>query len=430
MNDFGINVEFEDWIKGWATPAPSTYQKSDSLAFQRWFRFKEAFSPTLVRQVIDSLPSEPRHILDCFGGSGTTAVVARMLGISSSLIEVNPFLADVIQAKMDDYNDVDLPSITKQILDRSLAIDIGQDQLRAKLPPTFVEPGYKDRWLFSIEAIQAIEQLKLAIAELESEKLKRFFTVGLGSILIDASNVRIDGKARRYRTKWQERFVSKSNIRSMFIEAVSSMVEDVARFPKNNLISHNLFRGDSRKLLKTEISQPVDLAIFSPPYPNSFDYTDIYNVELWVLGYISSASQNKILRMETMRSHVQVAWDPSLKSLKSSTLDNTIALLNNKRDKLWNSKLVEMIYAYFEDLDEILNGIVPNLASNGTIAIVVGNSSYVGITVDSSEILKELAANKGLRIVSCESVRVMRASSQQTAETKSLDEWLILLRHI
>jgi len=41
----------------------------------------------------------------------------------------------------------------------------------------------------------------------------------------------------------------------------------------------------------TLAADPVDAAIFSPPYPNSFDYTDVYNLELWVLGYLDDASE-------------------------------------------------------------------------------------------------------------------------------------------
>lgn len=49
-----------------------------------------------------------------------------------------------------------------------------------------------------------------------------------------------------------------------------------------------------------------DLAVFSPPYPNSFDYTDVYNIELWTLGYIRDAASNQRLRSATLSSHVQI----------------------------------------------------------------------------------------------------------------------------
>lgn len=421
-------IEFESWVTGWTTPAPSTYQCSNSLAFQRWFKFKEAFSPALVREVIEFLPKKPKHILDCFGGSGTTAIVARMLGISSTLIEVNPFLADLIDAKLTDYSGYDLPSEVTNLLKASAQTFVSLVTLRDRLPPTFVEPGKDGRWIFSSDAALAIEQLLVAISEVNSAKLQRMFRVALGSILIEASNVRIDGKGRRYRTRWQDRHVDATTIRQLFVEAISRMVEDVARFPVGKRASkHKLLRGDSRELISQLSTGNVDFAIFSPPYPNSFDYTDIYNVELWMLGYFCTASDNRNLRLQTMRSHVQVGWPTEFQSIGSKTLDSTIDRLREKSGELWNKRIPDMVIAYFNDLDCIIRNISNVLASDGHVAIVVGNSSYAGITVDSSIVLKEIADKYGFAVKKCESVRVMRTSSQQSMGTKKLDEWLLIL---
>jgi hypothetical protein len=87
-----------------------------------------------------------------------------------------------------------------------------------------------------------------------------------------------------------------------------------------------------------------------------------------------------------------------------------------------------MVLAYFIDLDEIVTRVKVKLASNGVIALIVGNSAYAGITVDTAEILKDIARNRGLKVSKCESVRVMRTSSQQTKNINALNEWLILLR--
>lgn len=420
------NSEFNDWVHGWTTPAPSTYQRSNSLAFQRWFKFKEAFSPALVKEVIESLPHRPKRILDCFGGSGTTAVVAGMLGIDSILIEVNPFLADLIDAKLASYIDIDIPSETLKVLSASNEIVVNVDALRERLPPTFIEPGKKERWIFGLEAAIAIEQLRLAIKGVQLMNLQRLLQVALGSVLIDVSNVRIDGKGRRYKKRWKDRRIEGVTIRNLFVDAVARMVEDVARFPAR-LTDNRVLLGDSRLVIKNLAVSSIDFAIFSPPYPNSFDYTDIYNVELWMLGYFDIAADNTRLRLQTLRSHVQVKWESPSSILNSNTLDATINKLRAKREELWDTRLPEMVLAYFCDLDEILHGISKVLDPAGHIAIVVGNSAYAGITIDSGAVLEEIAHQHGLTVKSRESVRVMRTSSQQTAATKELDEWLILL---
>src|SRR5688572_24913030 len=93
------------WIATHNASAPaSSNQASGELPFQRWFKFKEAFSPRFVLESFEILGRSPRRCLDCFGGSGTTPLTCQFTGISSVTIEVNPFLADLIEAKLSTYN--------------------------------------------------------------------------------------------------------------------------------------------------------------------------------------------------------------------------------------------------------------------------------------------------------------------------------------
>jgi DNA modification methylase len=67
---------------------------SATIAFQGWRNFKEAFAPELVERAINET-GKVRHVIDPFGGSGTTALAAQFLGAKPTTIEVNPFLADL-----------------------------------------------------------------------------------------------------------------------------------------------------------------------------------------------------------------------------------------------------------------------------------------------------------------------------------------------
>ena len=113
----------------------------------------------------------------------------------------------------------------------------------------------------------------------------RLARILLGSILVDCSNVIINGKGRRYRGKWQERRVTRDDVFARFEAAVARAVEDLNGFDERWDSTHQVFTADARSHL-TAIPT-CDLAIFSPPYPNSFDYTDVYNLELWMLGLSS-----------------------------------------------------------------------------------------------------------------------------------------------
>ena len=118
--------------------------------------------------------------------------------------------------------------------------------------------------------------------------------------------------------------------------------------------------------------EPIDLAVFSPPYPNSFDYTDVYNIELWALGYLKSSKDNRDLREKTLRSHVQIFRDLSSHIDGSVTLVETLNELELIRTDLWNRHIPDMVAAYFQDMTDILSNIKEGLTQRGRIYTVVG----------------------------------------------------------
>lgn len=407
-------------------PRMTTAQGSESVPFQRWFKFKEAFSAELAYKLINELPHRPAHILDCFGGSGTTGLVANKLGIRSTLIEVNPFLSDLITAKLSPCASSELTINVERVIRSAQRTKIDLDELRRRLPPTFVEPGQKERYIFNEEVAVAIEALRLAINKTKEENTRRLLTVALGACLIGVSNVRIDGKGRRYRGNWQEKQSTAADVYACFMDKTTAMAVDLIQNPMSD-VGFQLLRGDSRELIRHVVA-PVDFALFSPPYPNSFDYTDVYNVELWMLGYFASAQDNSHLRQATLRSHVQCSWPHPTQSIESPCLDETIAQLKEQRASLWDSRIPEMVLGYFEDLVKITSTIGEKLSTHGQIAMVVGNSLYAGVLIDVPKILIQALTKKNLTLVASQSVRSMRTSIQQRAETDGLNESLVILQ--
>src|SRR5438876_1141639 len=101
----GKSKLLEQWMKSHGDGLPiSSNQPSLSLPFQRWFKLKEAFSPQFIIDCIQNAGREVNDCLDPFGGSGTTALTCQFLGIKPTTIEVNPFLADLIEAKLATYH--------------------------------------------------------------------------------------------------------------------------------------------------------------------------------------------------------------------------------------------------------------------------------------------------------------------------------------
>lgn len=418
---------FSAWLKDLIEGMPmSSNMPSHKLPFQRWYRFKEAFSPLMVAESLSCLGFWPSSCLDCFGGSGTTALTCQFLGIQSTSIEVNPFLADLIEAKLSKYDPASLVDNFKDVVKK---MSIRSPSLRsirhASWPATMVEPGFKDRWIFPRETFRRILTIREAIDEVANPINQRLLRVLLGSILVDMSNVMISGKGRRYRSNWQAIQKSPHDVSVAFQAAFQAALFDISAHGARACEAYTLLRGDSR--IEVDKVGQIDVALFSPPYPNSFDYTDIYNVELWVLGYLKSRADNFELRSSTLRSHVQILRDMSWEGLDSRKLHKTVEALRKKRDQLWDPRLPDMIGAYFADLTQILRSLRSKLNPEGAVLMTVGDSRYADVLVDVGEILRELAEGAGYACEAVTPIRAMKTSAQQGWEA-SLSEDLVRLR--
>ena len=415
---------FTAWTGNRSLASIGTNAGSASIPFQRWKKFKEAFAPELVWEAIAASPIPVRTLFDPFGGSGTTALAAQFLGIRPLTAEVNPYLADLITAKLSTYN---LPAVREdhgRVIEAAVS-GVREEARKRFLPATFVEPGVRDRYLFNADIAETIEHLLNCIESVESSDHRRLFRVVLSGVLLDYCNARVSGKGRRYRSNWRNRNVTPAGILGAYASHAEDVLADLARFNNRPCSEFNVLLGDSRELNLS--NHQVDLVVFSPPYPNSFDYTDVYNIELWMLGYLSEWSDNARLRSSTLASHVQAPRMFDLAPDGSETLRSTLVDLDLVRESLWDQRIPEMIGGYFADLCAVIQRAVDALTPGGQVWMVVGDSRYSNVDIRVAQILIELMIHRGLVLVENRPFRSMRASPQQGGRAE-LAETLIVVK--
>lgn len=419
-------VSAQEWLSGRDPSLLSTNTGTKLVAFQAWRNFKEAFAPELIGQAFEetsaALGRPVRRSIDPFGGSGTTALASQFLNVHPTTIEVNPYLADLIEAKLATYDVAPLLEDYAKVLETFS--DVEGDHFPGA-PATFVEPGKGGRYIFNAAVAARLAGLREAILRLDTASHVRLLRVLLSSIAVDLSNVVVSGKGRRYRRGWESRQASAAQVLAAFDDAFVRAIYDIRRYRNRACLDYQLLRGDSRVL--TPSCGDFDVAIFSPPYPNSFDYTDVYNVELWVGGYLCDRQTNLDLRQRTLRSHVQIVRPYDTGTLKSVTLDAVSEQLEGVRAELWNRSIPDMVRAYFGDMQTIMTNLAGCLVPGGQAYMVVGDSRYHGVQVPVADILIELAAPLGLEKIADEPFRSMRASPQQGGRLE-LVESLITLR--
>lgn len=420
-----MTVLYDRWLGQRKVSHLGTNHLAAPIAFSDWYRFKEAFSPEFVAEAINSHPREVNMCFDPFSGSGTTAITSQMLQTPSVSVEVNPFLCDLARAKVCNYNLHELELAFIKFLEATAEHQYGvSTNIFDCMPKTFLEPGHQDRWIFSHELARVIQSAVDAAKAEPVRDISRFLKVVVGSCLVPTSNVVINGKGRRYRKNWL--YAQKSSIE--FFELLQSngrkALMDISRFQDKANTAASVVLGDCRG---AKINIPkFDVAVFSPPYPNSFDYTDVYNVELWVLGYLTSSKDNQLLRQSTLSSHVQMTRKFKGKPAGSPLLDVTLEMLIAKRAQLWNKNIPEMIGAYFAEMNELLVRLQLQKKAGGRIWLVVGNSQYGEVEVRSGDIIAELSHVLGLKVLRNDDSRFMRNSPQQGGFHKLSEKILVL----
>lgn len=420
-------MRYEDWIGERSVPMPGNNVESKTLPFQSWRPFKEAFAPEIVHRAIQETQGTVSHLLDPFGGSGTAALVAQFMGIKATTIEVNPFLADLIRSKLETYDTAVIIRNYSRVLDKAYCTASVSKPYFAGAPDTFVEPGVDDRYIFGEAAAAQISRLLQAIDSLDDTRSSRLFRILLATTAVELSNIVISGKGRRYRKSWQDNIADSDDITELFSSKVLSAIEDISHFGNRATASSVVVNADARTAM-TDVAE-IDVAVFSPPYPNSFDYTDVYNVELWLLGYLTSSADNRALRQKTLRSHVQIKRDFAYRKLKSRTLQRTLDELVAVEDQLWNRHIPAMVGAYFDDMFEILTQLGRALRSRGRAYCIVGDSKYAAVSVPVAKILTQLSRSTSLKHVHSEKFRSMRSSPQQGGREELPETLLVFEKH-
>jgi len=396
-----LNEAFELRDTGCSTP-------EDCLALprHRWYVIKEGFSPTVFKTASDSVElSEGDAILDPFCGSGTVPLSATLDGHPAYGIEVNPFLAFVSRAKLIQCS----PALIKKFL----ASVVDGVRCGAKSPlesySTFCRTEGASKWLFNRSVLRAFEGGWNKALQC-SQPARDLLQLALLGAAMDNCNATADGKCLRYRKDWQETRFGKVS----FIEDFEGRVDAVCSDLKISRIETSasvIFGGDARKIMASD-GKRFKLCVTSPPYLNSFDYSDVYRPELFLGKFVSSNSELALIRKSTVRSHVQANWALPERSSFGSLYTKVAEEVRGRADVLWDHRIPRMIQAYFEDMERVLLRLRRLAVPGAGVWVVVATSAYAGVEVPVDFIIAEIAERSGWFLSDVGVIRHLRSSGQ------------------
>lgn len=347
----------------WETVQAKPAAGADGLAEWRWSFEKSTkrdlthalhpwpakFIPDIPARAIE-LYSEPGDtVLDPFCGSGTTALEALRQRRGFVMADINPLAIRVAEGKCEVPTAGELLEIKSWAAALTIAEPAPADAENAPAIPNI------DYW-FTPSVIAQLLALRAAIKELGLAQA--FLDVVFSSILVGVSNQESETRYRR-----TPNTVDAAEVLRRFrrrIDAALGMAADVGRLEAGSLRREYLL-VDARRLAEV-MKAPADLAVFSPPYPNTFDYHLYHRFRMFWLGFDPRA-----VKRDEIGAH-----------LKYEVGQDT----------------------WLSDMEASFRNLRAALKPGGHIVCVVGDGISKGKVIPSGQILWDAVASWGLRQVS------------------------------
>ena len=409
------------------------FDKNKNVFVHRWYPFVEGYSKEFIEDILNELPYAPTCALEPFCGSGTTPVELQNHEIKCYSFEVSPFMHLLSTVKLGRKYNVETFAHYVKAVTKKLSRTSRNIRKIETLPfgDTIVKREHSKKWNFHDTAIDGILDIRHAIRTIiDNDDYKNLFTIALASIIVQASNMFRNGKCLSYKKGWETRIFNRKEIHNFFLDKLNSIfAEDIRIISQENPTVNNseiCYLGDVRKYIQHVPDGEIDLIITSPPYLNSRDYTDIYMLELKVLQLINSHEELRTLRKNTLRSHVQVPYE-RITPIDNGRLKACLLEMSNNTSKTWNSDIINMICAYFEDMQFLFSVFSKKMRKGGVIYFNVANSAYYGVEVPVDYIIADIAESCGFRVREIRKARDLKTSPQQSDKIGKLRESVIVI---
>jgi DNA modification methylase len=394
-----------------------SFQANKSRSVYRWYKFKEAFSASLVEVLLERYGIKKGILLDPFAGSGTSLFASSNYGLSAEGIELLPIGQRIIDTKklIDS-------GLTKSELDTlrkwSLSAPWRRSTGRKEIPELRITKG-----AYSAETVTSFEKFLYAI-DAEGPRVASVLFFALLCILEVISFTRKDGQYLRWDhrsgRRQGNRPFNKGKIPS-FDEAMSEKLVDIVSDLAGEGLKADLFEkssthgnvilqaGSCLDILPTLPGSHYDCIITSPPYCNRYDYTRTYALELALLGVDELTLRR--LRQEMLSCTVEnrgkdligmnARWANAIAATDGQKLFQKIMhYLNDQKDdgSLNNDGIPRMVKGYFYEMACVISECARVLKPGAPIIMVNDNVRYAGASIPVDLILSDIASELGLLV--------------------------------
>jgi site-specific DNA-methyltransferase (adenine-specific) len=416
-------TKIEDESETLAKLVNTGISKSESLS--RWVRYREGYSPTIVKTLLEKFPvnMDDSYIIDPMCGSGSTQVAAQQLGLASAGTDVSPYAVLVSKVKTTNLTAQEVEQIEGFRSNIALTTQSGT--------PTLNETETHLLAFFPQQNLRTLVNIKRDIQHKfgDSTAVRDFLLVALLAIVEVCANRFKDGNGLASRPS------KVTNVATVLDTQIEEMLADLASadwMETQSLAFLASALSIDKSILHADqiLGKKLGAVIFSPPYANSFDYYESYKLEL-LFGDFFTVGSISLERKKLIRSYRQMG-----KSEKTAGLD-TVELLISELMELIPAKeavtgkrdgrsrlLPNMLRGYFEDMDEFLAASARSMPKGSYMAIVADQSAYLGVPIPTDLLLAEIALKHGFEFEKLVICRRAKTSGQQLNSQPLLREVL------
>jgi hypothetical protein len=255
-----------------------------------------------------------------------------------------------------------------------------------------------------------LRKWKAAIDTL-STPLKEIFTLLFLSVLESTSYASNDGQFLRLKPHKKlvapdDALLRKVLLAEADLIAIQYMWGDRARYIESLPI---LCEGDARDLSNVKFPKEPSIIITSPPYPNRYDYSRSYCLEL-CFQFVRNFEELKTVRFGILRSHIESRAEDTDEPRHPVIAE---VMQNLQGRKLNNPRIPIMLTAYFVDMEKCIREWSRVLAPGARVAMVVDNVRFEGQLVPVDLVLSDIAERYGFFVNEIMVARYKGNSSQQ-----------------
>jgi DNA modification methylase len=270
-----------------------SFQANKNQGAYRWYKFKEAFSSSLINFLLVQYGILSGKVLDPFAGSGTALFSASAAGLNAYGIELLPIGQQIISARFcleRQFTDDDFATLNYWFNE----LPWGKTKKRISLPKLRITEG-----AYPNDTADSIERYMYAMQK-ENDRVQMVLRFALLCVLESISFTSKDGQYLRWDNRSDRKLTGKKPYQKgkiiNFDQALCAKIKEILfdldiikkksaflslNDPQGNI---HLFKGSCLDIMPTLPYDFYDAIITSPPYCNRYDYTRTYALELAILG--------------------------------------------------------------------------------------------------------------------------------------------------